>query len=93
MGEILCINLVRGKNNDHEVMLKNRFEDMVARVALPYISYKFFDFHNECHENSQPFIDLVDNFIFPKNCASSGLFCKTFRLVTENCQSRVIDQV
>ena len=59
-GDILCVNLVRGKNDDHEVMLKNRYEEMIGRLGFPWVSYKFFDFHNECHENSQPFIDFVD---------------------------------
>jgi hypothetical protein len=54
------VNLVRGKNDDHEVMLKNRYEEMIGRLGLPWVSYKFFDFHNECHENSQPYIDFVD---------------------------------
>ena len=64
-GNILTINLVRGKKDENEVMLKERYEDMIARCNLDYLSYKFFDFHNECHENSQPLIDLVEKDIFP----------------------------
>ena len=64
-GEIMCINLVRGVKNDNEVMLKQRFEEMVALAKLPYLTYQFFDYHNECHDNPENLIKLIDNQVNP----------------------------
>lgn len=49
-------------------MLKERFEEMVNLSQLPYVTYKFFDFHNECHKDSDPMVQLVNNFVWPTNC-------------------------
>lgn len=73
-GEIFCLNLVRGVKNDNEVMLKKRYEEMVAECKLPYLTYRFFDFHNECHENSEPMIAVVETEIWPKSISKTGLF-------------------
>jgi SacI homology domain len=64
-GQILCINLVTTENKN-ENMLKNRYEDLINRSDLlkKQVMYKFFDFHVECHKNSDPMMELVDNFVF-----------------------------
>lgn len=56
---------MRAIKDDNEVMLKTRYEEMIKFCNLDYLTYKFFDFHNECHEGSQPMIELVNSEIFP----------------------------
>jgi len=68
-------------------MLKLRYEEMLTQCKLDYVSYKFFDFHHECHENSNPMSDLVEQRIFPNNCSTAGIFCKSIRLISSTDSS------
>jgi len=76
-------------------MLRLRYEELIRQSGFPidYVIYKHFDFHNECHESSQPMVDLVDKFIFPTHMAKSNLYCKTFRLISENINGKVNTRV
>lgn len=89
-GDIYCINLVRGIKNDNEVMLKRRYEEMVAECKLPFVTYRFFDFHNECHENSDPMIAVVENEIWPRSISRTGLFYMTMSLNSDGSVKREI---
>ena len=80
------MNLVCGSGNKNEVMLKNRYEEMLTlcKGQLDYVTYKFFDFHHECHVDSAPMSNLVNNFVYPNNLVNTGIFCEDYRLIQEN---------
>ncbi len=67
-------------------MLKTRYEELITMSGIleKQINYRHFDFHVECHKNSDPMMELVEKFVFPTNIEKSGIFAKTFRVVTEN---------
>ena len=90
-GDIYCMNLVRGVKNDNEVMLKKRYEEMVAECKLPYLTYRFFDFHNECHENSEPMIAVVETEIWPKSISKTKLFLMTCFLQKDGRVQREVE--
>jgi len=76
-------------------MLKNRYEEMMQNSGIQnkQVTYKHFDFHVECHKNSEPMMELVENFVFPTNVAQSGIFAKTFRVITESVSGHKIERV
>ena len=76
-GRILCINLVSTENKN-EKMLKTRYEEIFEKCGIKdkQLTYKYFDFHVECHKNSDPLMELVDNFVFPSNVEQAGIFSK-----------------
>jgi hypothetical protein len=57
------------------------------------VQYKHFDFHVQCHKNSDPMMDLVEKFVCPTNILKSGIFTKTFRVVTEKIDGHAIERV
>jgi len=88
------LNLVTTENKN-EKMLKTRYEEMISTCGLKdkQLKYKYFDFHVQCHKNSDPLMELVEKFVFPTNIEKSGIFSKTFRVVTENISGQPIERI
>jgi hypothetical protein len=51
--------------------------------SLEQVTYRDFDFHTRCHENSDPYKNFVRDEIYSNHLEKSGIYCKSFKLVTE----------
>ena len=51
--------------------------------SLEQVTYREFDFHTRCHENSDPYKNFVRDEIYSNHLEKSGIYCKSFKLVTE----------
>lgn len=83
-GQIMCMNLV-APGKKLELPLLKMYEDLLQTAKLPKssVNYKHFDFHVECKDNSDPYYQLIDKFLMPNHLRRAGIYCKTFRLITE----------
>lgn len=68
-----------------ENLLKLRYEELIKMnvFSLEQVTYREFDFHARCHENSDPYKNFVKEEIYPNHLEKSGIYCKSFKLVTE----------
>ena len=60
-----------------EKALKERFEVMCDESCLVEqnrLVYKFFDFHHECHKNTNPMIQLIESEFYPNLLKNYGIF-------------------
>lgn len=69
----------------------------LSKFSVKQVEYYWFDFHKECHENSKPMSQLVDEVIYPHHMENAGFFSATQRVVSENFNgietNRIITQI
>lgn len=46
-GDIMCVNLM-SRQKTQEAKLTQAFESVVRKLAMGYLRYEFFDFHEAC---------------------------------------------
>ena len=73
-GKIACLNLVSSKGKENT--LKQRYEAIMTQTNLKQAQYFYFDFHQECEENSDPMMHMLQTKVFPQQIEPGGIFCE-----------------
>jgi hypothetical protein len=74
-----------------ENKIHNTYETLIKKAGLSskQLLYQHFDFHSECHVNSEPMMDLIEQRIFPEQIEHGGIFYETVRVVEEKFNNLV----
>ena len=66
-----------------EKMLEDRFVELMKASDLKMLEFYPFDFHIQCHKNSDPLIEQIKYILMPNILEPSKLFQQTIRVVVE----------
>ncbi|BFZ53079.1 Phosphoinositide phosphatase sac1 [Savitreella phatthalungensis] len=92
-GKQYCINLVNQKG--HELPVKQAYEDVVRKIALPGVEYVYFDFHHECRNmrwhRVQILIDQLDARLKEQGYYHSDASKGVIREQTSVCRTNCMD--
>ena len=75
-GPIVVLNLI-GANRGLEKTLYEKQNSIMEETELfskHLVEYYHFDFHSECHENSDPMLDYLKQMILPAHMNQIGMF-------------------
>lgn len=84
-GSVVILNLI-ARNKGLEKILYERQEMIMLDTNLlrsDEYDYYHFDFHKECHENSEPMMNFLKNLVLPAHMEQIGLFIQRNDIVQE----------
>ena len=84
-GSVVILNLI-ARNKGLEKILYERQEMIMLDTNLlrsNEYDYYHFDFHKQCHENSEPMMNYLKNLVLPAHMEQIGLFVQRNDIVQE----------